>query len=245
MILEIDAGNSRIKWRLLGETGIVERGVCFTTAELQKILPGIDSVQRVRVASVRGSDFTSELARSLPLRWHVDVEIARVTLGQAGVRNAYTKYEMLGVDRWLAILAAYNRSHSRCCVISCGTAITLDVVNEAGVHQGGFIIPGLSVQRKSLLDNTSIRLPAEPQWLSTWSSIALGCSTQDAVNHGIFTILVCGIASFPVVREIGAAGGLYLTGGDSGVISMGLREYGIDHYCDQDIILDGLAFALP
>jgi type III pantothenate kinase len=246
MILEIDAGNSRIKWRLLSDDmQILDRGVCLTTAEVQKILPQMESVHRVRMSSVRGSDFTSELAKSIQLRWHVDAEIARVTAAQAGVRNAYGKFEMLGVDRWLAILAAYNRSQNRCCIISCGTAITLDVVNEAGVHQGGFIIPGLSLQRKSLLENTSIRLPAESQWSSTWSSIALGCSTEDAVNHGIFTMLVSGIANFPVITEISAAGGLYLTGGDAGIISMGLREYGIDHYCDQDIILDGLAYALP
>ncbi len=246
MILEIDAGNSRIKWRLLSDDlQIMDRGICFTSAELKNILPTIDNVQRVRVASVRGPDFTSGLVESMQLRWHVVAEIARVAPDQAGVRNAYKKFEMLGVDRWLAMLAAYNRRHSRCCIISLGTAITLDVVDEAGVHQGGFIIPGLSLQRKSLLESTSIRLPAESQWSSTWSSNALGCSTEDAVNHGIYTMLLSGIVNFPVVAEIGASGGLFLTGGDADVISSGLRGYGIDHYCDQDIIMDGLAYALP
>lgn len=246
MILEIDAGNSRIKWRLLNDdVQIIDRGICLTTAELQKILPQLEIVQRVRIASVRGPDFTSDLAEVMQLRWRINAEIARVTNCQAGVRNAYTKFEMLGVDRWLAMLAAYNRRHDRCCIISCGTAITLDVVNEAGNHQGGFIIPGLLLQRKSLLENTSIKLPAESQWSSTWSSIALGCSTEDAVNNGIFAMLLSGIVNFPLVAEIGAGGSLYLTGGDAGVISAGLRGQGIDHYCDHDIVLDGLAYALP
>ncbi len=245
MILEIDAGNSRIKWRLLADMQIIDRGICFTGAELQKILPQRDDVQRVRIASVRGSKFTSDLVGLVQMRWEVVAEVARVAPNQAGVRNAYSKFEMLGIDRWLAMLAVYNRRHDRCCIISCGTAITLDIVNEVGVHQGGFIIPGLLLQRKSLLENTSIRLPVESQWSPAWSSFDLGSSTEDAVNHGIFTMLLSGIANFPVVADIGATGGLYLTGGDAGVISNGLKRRGINHCCDQDIVLDGLAYALP
>jgi type III pantothenate kinase len=246
MILEIDAGNSRIKWRLQREdAGIRDRGICVTIAELQNILPTIDRLHRVRLASVRGRDFTSDLVESIQLRWQVTAEVAQVAPIQAGVHNAYRKFETFGVDRWLAMLAAYNRHHDRCCIISCGTALTLDVVSETGIHQGGFIIPGLSLQRKSLLENTSIRLPAASQWSSAWSSVALGCSTEDAVNHGIFTMLLGGILNYPGIAEIGAAGGLYLTGGDAEVISAGLKRYDITHSCDQDIILDGLALVLP
>jgi type III pantothenate kinase len=244
MILEIDAGNSRIKWRILNSSKqVADRGFCFAVSELAKIQ--IDDVQRARIASVRGGDFASGLADLLQERWQIEPEFARVTPHQAGVRNAYSKFESLGVDRWLAILTAFNRRNSQCCVISCGTAVTIDVVSNGGVHLGGFIVPGLLLQRKALLENTLIRLPPATQWSSNWSAMALGSSTEHAVNHGIFTMLVSGIASLPVVAEVAAAGGLFLTGGDAEIVSRGLTEFGINNSCDQDIILDGLAWAMP
>ena len=60
----------------------------------------------------------------------------------------------MGIDRWLG-LAAVWRPGQRICVISAGTALTLDFVEPAGEHLGGFIAPGIDLGRQALGDYTA------------------------------------------------------------------------------------------
>jgi type III pantothenate kinase len=55
-----------------------------------------------------------------------------------GVRNAYPKHNKLGVDRWLAMLAAYHYYNAPVCIVSCGSALTLDIVDSQGSVNGCF-----------------------------------------------------------------------------------------------------------
>ena len=66
-----------------------------------------------------------------------------------GVTNAYAQPEKLGIDRWLGMIACYNLYSSGFCLAGCGTAITVDVVDSTGQHQGGLISPGLLLMKES------------------------------------------------------------------------------------------------
>ena len=59
-----------------------------------------------------------------------------------GVTNAYDEPERLGVDRWLALLAAADLCDGDCMIIDAGSAITLDLLRADGRHLGGAILPG-------------------------------------------------------------------------------------------------------
>lgn len=72
----------------------------------------------------------------------------------AGVRNGYADYQRLGMDRWLAIIGAYQLARGACLVLDLGTAITADYVNAAGEHLGGYICPGLPLMRGLLRTHT-------------------------------------------------------------------------------------------
>ena len=61
---------------------------------------------------------------------------------QFGVRCAYADPARLGVDRWVAVLAAYHAAHGAACVLDAGTAVTFDAVAADGRHLGGLIFPG-------------------------------------------------------------------------------------------------------
>jgi type III pantothenate kinase len=247
-ILEIDAGNTRIKWRLRDQMQTAERGVAATQEELLAILPDV-RVDRVRMASVRGEEATGRLCSALARRWNRDIEVARVKAEQAGVSNAYQNYASMGIDRWLAILAGYHRAPDRgCCIISCGTALTVDAVSADGLHLGGYIVPGLTLQRSSLLQHTAIRLPIDIDWPIVVSATALerlGHSTEEAVNGGILNLLVSALVNLPSVVKASKRDALFLTGGDAAPLSTALERAGVNHHIDQDIILDGLAYALP
>ena len=56
--------------------------------------------------------------------------------------NAYPQPQSLGVDRWLALIAARQLAPGWACVIDAGTALTIDALDAAGLHLGGLIIPG-------------------------------------------------------------------------------------------------------
>ena len=47
----------------------------------------------------------------------------------AGVRNGYLDYQRLGLDRWLALVAAHHLAKKACLVIDLGTAVTSDPVS--------------------------------------------------------------------------------------------------------------------
>jgi type III pantothenate kinase len=62
----------------------------------------------------------------------------------------------LGADRWVALIAAHAIAGPRPVLIAnVGTALTLDLVNAAGVHLGGAIAPGPSTMIASLLGGTA------------------------------------------------------------------------------------------
>lgn len=237
MILELDAGNSRVKWRLISRNGeIVDKG-CGTGVSLHTIgIPESGRPARIRVVSVRGPEFEGRLREESALIWGVLPEFATSTATSSCVVNGYEVPASLGADRWMAILAAYNDCGAACCVVDAGTAITLDVVAESGCHEGGYIVPGMSLQRRKLEESTSIRLFALPDW----SDVSLGVCTNSAVQNGIVSMVSDWIAC-----ESRGRGKLYLTGGDAEFLSRRLEVLRVEHRVVPDLVLNGLAHALP
>jgi len=62
----------------------------------------------------------------------------------SGVTSGYTHPDRLGVDRWLALIAAAQICDGDCIVIDAGSAITLDLLRGDGRHLGGAILPGVN-----------------------------------------------------------------------------------------------------
>lgn len=87
--------------------------------------------------------------------WKIEPEFVTSTAAAGGVRNAYTQPEQLGVDRWLAVIGAHALERGAVCVVSAGTALTIDGIDADGRHLGGIIVPGLDLMISSLLRSTS------------------------------------------------------------------------------------------
>ena len=70
MILDIDAGNTRIKWRVLDQGQVVSSGDQLTESVRQLAALDItcaESIQRIRLSSVAGSDIIESLQTNLIL----------------------------------------------------------------------------------------------------------------------------------------------------------------------------------
>lgn len=158
MILELDCGNTRVKWRLRNGKQIVMRGA-FATQEgfnAQTAEELADAgVMRVLVGSVLDDEFARKIASWSLSCLGINPEFAVSEPNCNGITNGYQLPEKLGVDRWLAILSAKARTSGACIVVDCGSAITVDLVTAQGEHLGGYIAPGLRLMREALTLNTA------------------------------------------------------------------------------------------
>lgn len=191
MILEIDMGNTRLKWRVRDGSislaqGAIDIGVSFESLNDQ-LLQYRGSIVRVWVASVVGDVLENRLAKWVFALLNLHPEFARSSAICGSVRNGYTDPSTLGVDRWLGLVAAYQCANKACVVVSCGTAITLDLVAEDGGHMGGYIAPGLKLMQASLTWGTrQIKADDEIALLD----LSPGQSTVSAIHAASAAMLV-------------------------------------------------------
>ena len=97
-------------------------------------------------------------------------------------RHLYETPQTLGLDRFFACAGAFQESKQPVIVIDAGTALTIDLMDDLGVFQGGVISPGLSLWERALLDyapalpNVSRGIPTAWPPKSTESALKWGIS---------------------------------------------------------------------
>lgn len=237
--LELDAGNTFIKWRLLTEAGVSASGRWSTSGFTASCLSDCPvAPDEVWLGSVAGSEVNRALTEAVFECWGLIIRQARTQAECAGVRNSYADPSRMGVDRWLAMLAAWHQVKEACCIVDAGSAITVDLLDGEGEHLGGYILPGLRLMQTSLLGRTAeVRVEAE---LET-AALSPGRSTEEAVLHGAHLLLLA--LAERVAKGVPGYEGrqpVLVTGGDAEVL-MGYLE-GAQH-C-PDLVLEGLQWAL-
>ena len=235
LCLQLDVGNSSIKWRLLEGAEVRDRGQCAhdDAAAKHALLERINADAQVWVASVAGPDFERELDALFARHRGVKPWFARTTSTAGGLANSYQQPERMGVDRWLAMLAARARAGGRLCVVDAGSALTIDLVAASGQHEGGYIIPGPALmERALLLDTDRVRFDEDVSY-----SLTPGRSTAEAVRHGIALAQVGAvIAALDIVE--GETPQLLFCGGAGETLMHLLDRGGI--YA-PDLVFEGLA----
>ena len=146
-----------------------------------------------------------------PLRSPLEIWIGSVVpqqlqlwQGYAGVRSLSLDqiplqgtYSTLGVDRALALLGAGETYSWPVLVIDAGTALTF-TGGQNRTLIGGAILPGLSLQRRSLAQNTADLAPH----LNFASNLApilpqrWALNSTDAINSGITYTVLAGVRDF-------------------------------------------------
>lgn len=223
MRLELDAGNTRIKWRSVDGSHEIS-GDDFAAALSQQAIP-MAKVKTVWVSSVHEQQ-NHWIKQQCP-----NAQFAQSQVSQHGLSNSYQDPHKMGVDRWLAMLAAWT-SHpdSAHIVIDAGTALTMDIVDAFGRHVGGYICPGLGLMKDSLLGATS-RVHAVDDWLV---GRAPGENTQMCVDHGILDLAVSWIEKHKALQPEAK---VWLTGGAAPLLIQ-LFEKPVIH--EPHLVLNGL-----
>jgi type III pantothenate kinase len=235
--LLIDAGNTRLKWRLERGVEVVDRGALdyADRDSWRKNWMVGGQPASIWVGSVAGEAIDRDIAAWAASNGFGAPTFVAVAREQLGLRVAYRDTARLGVDRYLAMLGARTRFTDALCVCDVGTALTLDAVDARGMHKGGLIAPGPVTMVNSILSGTagindaSKETPASP----------FARDTADAVTGG--ARFACAALVDRFVAEaatlFGADVTLVLAGGDRERVAPHLRTLYEDA---PDVVFDGL-----
>ena len=234
LCLQIDVGNSGAKWRLVEADRVVERGRYMVSDEAsrQALLGCTETLGQILVSSVAAADADRDLADALVDQWGVQPWFARTPAQTGDLVNSYAEPGRMGVDRWLAMLAARQRVAGRLCVVDAGSALTIDLIAASGQHQGGYIIPGPALmERALLLDTDRVRFDEAPDY-----ALGPGTSTAEAVRHGI-ALAQAGAVLLALEQDKADPPTLFFCGG-GGETLMKLLDRGGEWL--PDLVFDGL-----
>ncbi|WP_439136338.1 type III pantothenate kinase [Pseudomaricurvus sp.] len=249
--LQLDVGNTRLKWRLLRASGeVLGRGFCVRAdfeddaALLASVAGAVQFAAADTLIEELQVSTVAEQALSFAIQgwgrqvWGVEAGFAVVTASAAGVSVGYDQPDALGVDRWLAVLAASRCSDGGVIVVDCGSAVTVDVLSGKR-HCGGYIVPGLRLMNASLFGDTA-RVKVVADWLDSGEP---GTNTSAAVNAGL-PLMVVGLIREVVNRQSrdGRPWRVLLTGGDAPLL-LPLLGGDVVSQVEEDLVLDGLLLA--
>lgn len=236
MILECDIGNSSCKWRVR-DAGCLSATIIMDHRELasEPLLPP-QSITAIYASSVASESINQQYCQLFNRSYGLQPSWVKVVPVLAGVTCGYDVPDKLGVDRWLAIVAAWQYKKKPLLVVDSGSALTLDFVADGGRHLGGYIIPGERLMRSSLQVETGKVRFAEPDY-SKITDVP-GTDTAAAVHNGLY-VAQLGTVAFAMQQAKTLCGPieLVLTGGGAKRLADGL---GVRADIYPDLVLDGL-----
>ena len=183
--LLIDVGNSRCKYACVEDHRIKLRGALM----LRHLDEMSDIVQRcgtvvpevAYMISVASRSTNSSVANAVARYFGHTPILLDKKMPVCGLRSDYEATQ-LGIDRVAVMVAAWRRLKQACIVADFGTAVTIDLIDDEGVHRGGVILPSNTLMRSSLSQGTAqlsyfddTNRPPRVLATNTKDAIASGC----------------------------------------------------------------------
>jgi type III pantothenate kinase len=217
--LFIDTGNSAIKWRTCDSKVFTEGADLFSL----ELLPKADSVWVSAVAHLN-------IVQAIKTQFS-NVKLVEPLKQYGRLTLSYDDPSKLGVDRFLAMLAALERFPNQpLLVIDAGSAVTFDVIDAKGMHQGGLIMPGLKALRESFAKFSTNDLSINTSELKN--------STKGAWQSGTHAMLVSAVNSQIYNFELKYPGGVITICG--GIVKEIIKELPLSVKSFDNLVLDGL-----
>ena len=217
--LFIDIGNSAVKW-CTRDSEVFTQGVDLFSLEL---LPKVDSVWVSAVAHLN-------IVQAIKTQFS-NVKLVEPLKQYGRLTLSYDDPSKLGVDRFLAMLAALERFLNQpLLVIDAGSAVTFDVIDAKGMHQGGLIMPGIRALRESFAKFSTNDLSINTSELKN--------STEGAWQSGTHAMLVSAVNSQIHNFELKYPGGVITICG--GIVKEIIKELPVSVKSFDNLVLDGL-----
>ncbi len=234
MLLVVDVGNTQTHFGVYldGQTEVAEDWRFSTVPESTSDELGSALVNLLGLRGLGFADIDRSIVSStVPLLSEEWAKMVRRYLGhemlivgsalRTGMAIRIDNPREVGADRLVNAVAAFDRLGRACIVVDFGTAITYDIVSDAGEYLGGIITPGAEISIDALYQRAA-KLPkvelVEPRAL-------IGKSTVEAIRSGIvfgFAGQVEGILG-RLRDELGEDTAVLATGGLAGALVPAVR----------------------
>ncbi|MFT5574360.1 MAG: type III pantothenate kinase [Cryomorphaceae bacterium] len=230
MRLLCDIGNTRLKWAV-EESGEFIASGALANGDLAGLLLSLPKVHPSSVwVSCVGPEQQFEAFKQLcKEEFDLGVTRAKVSQSECGVSNGYQDQLKLGVDRWIAALGVRRIvERGAVIVIDAGTALTIDLLDQDNIYQGGAILPGATLMHDSLVARTQ---GIDSSLIS--SPPVVGKTSMECVNSGVHYGLVGAVDRVvkKMQKSLPRKAALLITGGDASFIK-GHTKYkmlGVEH----------------
>ena len=209
----LDIGSSNAKWKFKGEY--------FEIPTNEFNLDKLPTSPKIWISNV---------SSSFAIDKKFNISLVESQKKYKSLLNSYEEPNMLGSDRWLAMIASYEMNPGEgFIVVDIGTAVTIDLVNKSGQHLGGVIFPGLLKVR-----NTFSNFPISHHV----NTIEISQSTMGAWSVGTLDLVVTGInQKIKMLKYRAPYSKIFLTGGGVGDVEKFL-DFSYKYH--KDLVLDGL-----
>lgn len=156
MDLLIEIGNTNLKYIFIENNKYINKNQLFINNNLSNLLPINKALSKVYVANVNDEMYLKETVdfyhnHGLAVH-HVNQKI------HPEITNQYDNPDQLGIDRWLHVVGAWVKEKKSSIIVSTGTAITIDFLEQVNpdqfIFQGGMILPGIHLSLSSLNHST-------------------------------------------------------------------------------------------
>jgi len=257
----IDSGSSRIKWACLEpsqqpsqihHTGHLAWTATDMPTKIQRAWQHLPQPNRIIGANVSGATEADTLNAAALTCWPElgqddNIEWAQSQSRHNDLANGYQNPDQLGVDRWLSLIGARQITQDTCCIIDCGTAITLDAISTQGQHLGGLIAPGLATMHAALTNRThnlaahmTKVIDTDPQQTTQLPANYWANNTRDAIHGGILSALIALVDDFikKTAKRESNTPHCFITGGDAPNL-LPLLQHACQH--EPQLVLKGLA----
>ncbi len=260
--LLIDIGNSRVKWRIArleaADAADAEAFPDWVSAEQATWLNDLDRIEAAfrvfgtvdldpldvaLIANVASEAAGTLVETAVAAVWPgIEIQFVRSATASAGLVNGYRNPLQLGVDRWLAAVAAHALYADRSVLVCMfGTATTIDLI-EHDRFVGGLILPGIEAMQTALTSSTA-RLPSRPG-----QTVDFGDCTEDAITSGVMTAQIGAVeralrkANARLADAAAPSPMCLVAGGAAGRIPALFDRLDTPHRVVHDLVLRGLAW---
>ncbi len=239
MNLLFDLGNSFCKYAIEERGKIIKHAsikfpVENKTSIITALLHDLHSIQHVVVCSVQGEKFNQQFSQICNSFQAESVYFLQPSVNSFGINLVYPNPSQLGADRLSVMMAVARKYTGRSCIVDCGTAITVDVLEADQEHMGGVIFPGLGSMQQTLSASTEIKQPVFGE-----NHHLLANTTQDGIHAGCLSAVVGGIEYIvnTLQETYDSFDQIVITGGDAQHL---VPMINLDMKYEPTLVLDGL-----
>ncbi|KAA6185062.1 type III pantothenate kinase [Thiohalocapsa marina] len=238
--LLVDIGNTSVKWALWDGRQLCRPGAAkhhgALPIDLLAAWESLTGIAQLVVACVGPRSVLDAVAAVARASWQCGVRVVETRASAHGVRIAYAQPARLGVDRFLALVGAQHAGPpGDKVIVDAGTAVTYDLLDAAGRHLGGLILPGVQMMRDSLLTGTLIPRHESADGNQSWAAdtgeaiAAASIQAPAALAERLLDRLA---------QETGNSPCLIITGGDAERLLPAIDRPAVHQ---PDLVLQGLS----